>query len=81
LRQLVHDAADGGAGGAMRLTRHSNGAAFSVLVSPLPPPYRDPTLRLLGTALVIIKDLADEKPPAVSCLKVILQPCCGHRVY
>jgi DNA-binding NarL/FixJ family response regulator len=64
LRQMVHDAATGGAGGAMRLTRRISGPSLAVLVSPLPAPYRemaDPAARL---ALVLIKDLADATPAA-----------------
>ncbi|MGZ8243825.1 helix-turn-helix transcriptional regulator [Methylomagnum sp.] len=71
LRGLVHDAAGGGAGGTLRLTRFSDGAAFAVLVSPLRLPYRDAMLRQVEAALVIVKDLAEEEPPAVSCLKTL----------
>jgi DNA-binding CsgD family transcriptional regulator len=63
LRRLVHDAATGGAGGAMRLTRRTLGSSLAVLVSRLPAPYRDRADPTVGMALVIIKDLADTGTP------------------
>lgn len=71
LRRLVHDAASGGAGGATKLTRLPAGTALGLLVSPLPLPYRDPAIGRTAAALVIIKDLADEQPPAAEWLKTL----------
>jgi DNA-binding NarL/FixJ family response regulator len=70
LRQRVREAADGGSGGALRITRRINDTTLAVLVLPLPPPYRELSGEI-GLALVIVKNLADDKPPAASWPKML----------
>lgn len=71
LAELVHDAANGGAGGAMQISGVDGAAGLLVLVTPLPPPLN--VLRGSGYALVSLRSARDNPAFVQASLEALFQ--------